>query len=67
MRSKLLVMLAVTCSSAALAGPREWTLSEASGPVQVSHAGLIKAGARGLVVAAGALFVGGRTGSVRAG
>ena len=53
MRNRILAVLAASCSTAALAGPQGWTISEASGSVQVSRGGLTTVAARGGAIAAG--------------
>lgn len=52
-RNQLLFILAASCSSIALANQPAWTISETTGAVQVSHAGMVKIGARGTSVAGG--------------
>ena len=48
MRKLMMAALAATCSSAAMgAGTPDWTVSESSGPVQISHNGVVKIAVRG--------------------
>ncbi|MBJ6123468.1 FecR family protein [Sphingomonas mollis] len=53
MRKSILALLAASCSSAAVAGPESWRLSEVNGPVQIARNGLTKVAMRGLALAPG--------------
>ncbi|WP_287979859.1 FecR family protein, partial [Sphingomonas sp.] len=53
MVKRALAILATGCSTMAMAQERGWTISEASGPVQIAHAGLTKVATRGNAVVAG--------------
>ena len=61
-RKRLIAFLAASCSSAVLAGEPGWTISEATGAVQITRGGLTKIAARGLNIAAGDTVTTGATG-----
>ena len=53
MLKRVTALLALSCSSVAMAGPAGWKISESSGSVQISSPGLSKAAVRGSAVSAG--------------
>ena len=50
MTKRLLTLMAAFCSTTAMAGQPGWTISESSGPVQVSRNGIVKTSTRGSTV-----------------
>ncbi|AUW57076.1 hypothetical protein C1T17_02240 [Sphingobium sp. SCG-1] len=62
MRKRIFGLLGVTCSSVALAGTPGWKISETSGPVQVSHNGMVRVATRSAAVEAGDTVTTGRGG-----
>ena len=62
MRKYLLAVLAAGSSSAALASPLTWTISESAGPVSIARSGISSVATRGLTVNAGDVVTTGRGG-----
>lgn len=53
MRKRILALLVASCSTAAIGKEPMWTISETSGTVRVSHAGIMRIATRGSAITPG--------------